>query len=121
MFEIRLLPGSEISQTGGRLGQITVGSFQERFACSLAFDGIEERWRQALRSMVAGAPLAVLPHDSRFAWIIYREGRTCFVRQRLSLDGAFDDLLPRETISDNGMKVSEWVTTLEAIEDFLQT
>jgi hypothetical protein len=50
---------------------------------------------------------------------VYREGNLCFVQQRLSLDGRFDDLLPRQTKTEDGERVSEWSTTLEAIRQFV--
>ena len=43
-----------------------------------------------------------------------------FRQQRLSLDGRFDDLLPRKTKTEEGERINEWSTTLEAIRQFLQ-
>jgi hypothetical protein len=80
---------------------------------------LEPQWRKALHALVAGSPVAVLQHDPRFAWIVYREGGKCYVQQRLSLDGKFFDVLPREAISSEGDRVSEWDTTVAAIERFV--
>jgi hypothetical protein len=122
MFTIRLLPKSERGPSGARLGEITIGTFRERFACSSANGSLmhlESQWRNALHALVTGSPVAVLQHDPRFAWIVYREGTECYVQQKLSLDGNFSDVLPRETISSEGDLISEWDTTLVAIEQFV--
>jgi hypothetical protein len=124
MFAIRLLPKTERSPSGERLGEITIGTFREIFVCSSGNDSLihmEPRWLNALRALVAGSPIAVLQHDPRFAWIVYREGRECYVQQKLSLDGTFSDALPRETISPEGDRVSEWDIALAAIEHFVGT
>jgi hypothetical protein len=122
MFAIRLLPESERGPSGERLGEITLGTFHERFACSSAKASIiplESQWRDALQALIGGSPVVALQHDSRFAWVVYREGKDCYVQQKLSLHGNFDDLLPRETVSSDGDRISEWRTTLAAIERFV--
>ena len=122
MFAIRLLSESELGPSGERLGEITVGTFCERFACSSAgvsIEHLEGQWIDALKALIAGSPAVALPHDPRFAWVVYREGKDCYVQQRLSPQGRFDDLLPRETVSSEGDRISEWSTSLAAIERFV--
>lgn len=120
MFDIRVL--QEPGEDGIRLGRITVGRFKELFACGFddaTVERLEERWRAELNLLVRGELAVALVHDSRFAWIVYREGERCFVQQKLSLDGSFDELGPRETESDDGARISEWRTDIESIQAYL--
>ena len=121
MFAIRLLPLDQSWADGERLGEIVVGDFREGFACHLAGTilGLEASWRAELTELTRGKPVAVLQHDPRCAWIVYREGGECFVQQRLSLDGTFGGLLPRVTTTEEGDAVSTWSTSLAAIQWFL--
>jgi hypothetical protein len=122
MFAIRLLPTEYQGPDEERLGEIVVDGFRERFACLLAAgdaDGLEAGWRSELAALVGGEPVAVLPHDPRFAWLVYREGDECFVQQRLSLDGTFAGPMPRAVTTDKGDPVSTWVTSVAAIRQFL--
>ena len=119
MFAIRLLPASEHGPEGEALGEIAVGTFTERFACYVP-GSPEPEWRSKLQALLDGEPVAALVHDPRFAWVIYREGDCCFVQQRFSVDGRFDDLLPRQTKTEEGERISEWSTTLDAIRRFVQ-
>src|SRR3546814_6053449 len=122
MFAIRLLPETERGPSGERLGEIAIGTFRERFACSSARGSLvhlESEWHNALHALVAGSAVAVLQHDPRFAWIVYRDGKESHVHQKLSLDGKFADVLPRDTVSPEGDRISEWDTTVAAIERFV--
>lgn len=116
MFSIRKLPSTERGSNGEELGEITVGDFVERFAFwpSKAPD-----WTAELQRLIDGAPVIVLVHDTRSAWIIYREGDACFVQQRLSVSGRFGGLLPRRTKTEDGDSISEWSTTIEEIMRFV--
>lgn len=120
MFLIRLLPTSERGPEGEELGEITIGDFTERFACTFSPESITSIWRSKLQSLLKGEPFTALIHDPRFAWVICREGNCCFVQQRFSVDGRFNDLLPRQTETDEGERISEWPTSLEAIQAFLE-
>lgn len=121
MFYIRVLPEHEISPTGERLGQICIGNFSERFACSLvSIEGLESNWANQLRSLIEGTYSVALVHDPRFAWIVYREDKKCFVQQALSLTGDFREHLDcRVTTTEDGERVSEWSTTIEEISEFI--
>ena len=103
MFEIRLIDRSERSPDGQRLGVITVGDFVERFACHAADgsdDSMPHRWRESLRSLLNGQSSVALVYDPRFAWIVYREEEECFVQQRVSLNTDFQNIPPRETVTE---------------------
>lgn len=122
MFAIRLLPPKHQNPDGERLGEIVVGDFQERFACNSVIgttDDFATGWRAELIVLTRGEPVAILRHDPRFAWLIYRNGDECFVQQRFSADGTFGDLLPRAITTANGDVVSTWVTNVTAIRWFL--
>jgi hypothetical protein len=120
MFAIRLLPPTQVGLDGQRRGEIVVGDFRETFAChSDDFAGLEDGWRERLRALVEGESAVTLRHDPRFAWIVYREGAACYVQQRLSVDGSFANVLPRVTMTEDGDAVSEWATSLAAVEQFL--
>src|SRR4051812_20117127 len=97
MFSIRLLPPAHRGSEGQRLGEIVIGHFHEFFPCYSAdplVDDLPAAWRAELAALVGGGRVALLQHDPRSAWIIYREGQVCIVQQRLSIDGEFRELLP---------------------------
>jgi hypothetical protein len=122
MFDICLLPNTERGPDGQRLGRITVGDFTERFPCHDACVSVDEfvtLWKSQLRSLFEGQPAVALVHDPRFAWIVYREGPQCFVQQRFSLDGCFEMIEPRQTVSEDGDRISEWSIGLQAIAEFI--
>ena len=81
---------------------------------------MELNWKQQLRRLLDSESAVALAYDPRFAWIIYREGASCYVQQRFFSTGDFVDLLPRQTHSEDGQKVSEWNTTTAEIQNFLQ-
>ena len=120
MFAIRILPTSLPEPDGPPLGEITVGDFTERFVCYPA-DSREAKWREQLQALVGGKPVALLVHDPRFAWVMFREAEVCFVQQKFSRDGTFTDLGARTTVTEDGHPVSEWKTTIAEIRRFLQT
>lgn len=122
MFAIRLLPPDCQGTDGERLGEIVVGDFQERFSCypvGGAFGNFEANWRAELVALAHGGPVALLRHDPRLAWLVYREGDECLVQQRLSTNGEFTGLLPRTVTTDDGDELSTWATTVAAIRQFL--
>lgn len=121
MFYIRLLPEHEKSPTGGRLGQICIGNFSENFICSLApVEELESNWANQLRSLIGGTHSVALVHDPRFAWIVYREDRICFVQQALSINGDFKEYLDCRVIrTEDGEPISEWSTTIGEILEFI--
>ena len=123
MFSIRVLPESEVGAEGERLGEITVGDFRERFACFTSDDSLAQmqaRWRSQLEQLVEGAEFALLKHDERVAWMVYRENSTCYIQQVLSPDGSFSEHTIRRTVTDEGHVVSEWKTNVDEISWFLR-
>jgi hypothetical protein len=123
MFSIRVLPATESDVDSQRLGEISIGEFTERFACypvGASVDELDRLWRVELRKLVEGVTAVALTHDPRFAWVIYREGKNCFIQQVFSPDGDFfGHLASRITVTENGHRVSEWNTDVSAIAQFL--
>jgi contact-dependent growth inhibition (CDI) system CdiI-like immunity protein len=122
MFEIRLLPPSQVGPDGQRLGMITIGDFTEIFAVwdtKKRVSQMESCWRDELYKLLGGTVAVALIHDPRLAWIIYREGEHCFVQQRLAVDGEFYPIAPRRRYTPDGKRISEWATTVRDIERFL--
>lgn len=124
MFSISILPRSIRGLGNERLGKITIEDFEETFAChdvaGISVDSFPAEWRNNLGKLVQGEPCVALVHDPRFAWIIYCEGETCFVQQHLFIDGMFDSIPPRETVTDDGDQISEWSVAISAITEFLR-
>jgi hypothetical protein len=122
MFDICLLPSDQLGPDGQRLGRITISDFTERFACHPAIASVDEYpriWKERLRLLIGGELSVPLIHDPHFAWIIYRDGQRCHVQQRLALDGRFEPIPPREVISEDGDRISEWHTSLESVARFV--
>ena len=122
MFDICVLPSSELGPDRQRLGRITAGDFTERFACYPTIASVEKYpriWKEQLRLLINGQSAVALIHDPRFAWIIYRDGNSCHVQQRLALDGCFEPIPPREVVSEDGDRISEWPVDLESVAQFV--
>ncbi len=126
MFAICLLPPSVRGGDRERLGRVTIGTFTELFACypprGTSVRSMPARWRGQLRRLIRGDVSAVaLVHDPRFAWIVYRVGSRCYVRQKGSLDGDFTHIASRQTRNDEGERISEWATTPAEIARFARS
>jgi len=123
MFSIHLLPPSQSGSDGARMGEIVIGQFNERFQVHpihVDIQDLESSWRAELRKLVAGATSIALIFDPRFAWVVYREGSTCFVQEVLALDGDFSShLSARETVTEDGDRISEWATDLSSVARFV--
>lgn len=125
MFSIRTLPAIESDVDGQRLGEISIDGFTEQFACypvGVSVNELDRIWRVELRKLVNGSAAIALIYDPRFAWVIYRDGQSCFVQQVFSPDGDFGDhLASRTTVTEGGQRVSEWNIEVSAIAQFLGT
>lgn len=130
-FAIRLLPSTDRSPDDEPLGEICVGSFIERFAI-YPFLGDAEmmalRWSEALRALLSGAAAVGLPTACNMTWVLYRSGSQVFVQQMLMLpgigpqllaDGTVGDIPPHHEISEEGQRISQWATTLDAVSAFV--
>ncbi len=140
MFDLELLGSPEGS--GERLfiwGRITLGGFRDEFQAPL-FDwapgDYTAQWLDAAERLVAGEPAAVfvthMVHptaDYHMGWPAWRDGDRVLVQERLflreQLDGPFDGehperhLGPRQDVSDEGLRISQWIVTLSDVAAFV--
>jgi hypothetical protein len=121
-------------------GQITIGSFWETFGISLSFWSVsdyQKHWKDALQRIVDGHASSCLltsVHDPAHAnffwsWPLYLENNIVYIHNQIlfldKISGIFDLNNPfqyigqRETISEEGRKISEWQTELASISEFL--
>jgi hypothetical protein len=132
MFRIELVPAE------ANLGQITMGSFSERFEIDTTHwsaNAYVANWRVGLRALVERQrdrialmtwPAREDSDSSGRAWILYREGDEVFVQERLFVPddddfttdghGAVTNFGEREVTSDDGSPISEWRTGVDDIE-----
>ena len=141
MFYLELLglPEGE----GDRLfiwGRIKLGHFQDEFQVPL-FDWAPgdyvAQWLEAAGRLVAGEPAVVflthmMHHTAPYhmGWPAWCEGDKVLVQERLflaeQLGGPFDvehpevHLGPRQEISDEGLRISQWVVSLRDVADFVE-
>jgi hypothetical protein len=130
-FTIRLLPAREDAMDGNRDGELRVGSFVERFTVYPFEGSVEEvaaRWNDELRLLVNGASAVGLPTASNMTWVLYRVGNEVLVRQMLMLPGVGPKLVrggrvveipERTNVNEDGDRISEWTTTVEAVSAFV--
>jgi hypothetical protein len=132
-FALRLMPpNSDLLQDEG-LGRIVIGDFVEDFITA-PFPGCNDvrllpaQWSQEIRKLIDGASVVALRWEPARAWVLYREGDRVFVHDILLVheggglldsSGQIRALPPRTTISVDGYAVSEWTTTVAALEAFL--
>lgn len=133
VFSIRLLPATERGPDGQRLGEIRVGSFVERFAVypfAGPVDSVAGRWSEELRSLLTGISAVGLPTASNMTWVLYRSGPKIIVQQMLMLSGVGPQLLqdgkvanipPHTEVNEDGNRISQWATTVEAVSAFVCT
>lgn len=120
-------------------GQITFSDDQERFLASLRFwdtRRYEAQWLDGLRRITKDQTSCLItsitdPRHSTylFWWPMYRYDGIVHVQNHLLLfnqlmkdfnsDNPYEHIPTRETISENGRQISEWVATLDEIESFL--
>ncbi len=135
MFAIRTL--SQSVPLGE--GELVVGNFSERF--EMLFEDwsardYEKQWLAALTAVLSTAPRAALVASAPrvqtanyvMLWPVYREQDVIYVQQQVLLlenirsefsyehvDRFIDE---RETIDENGDLVSEWKTSVQAVQEF---
>jgi hypothetical protein len=123
------------------MGFIQIGKFEERFELVLDYwnaDTYLKKWNEALRRLVDHRqPTALLTRmlcpqtcDYLRVWTLYPEGKHVFIHEKIFIYPAkkikFDsnehiiNLEPRETTTEEGDLISEWKTSLSAIEAALK-
>lgn len=128
----------------GADGQITIDSFKEGFFSPTGYwteDQYRSDWRRNVRNFVDGSDKAVLTTSMRdlantnflFGWTLYRDedsATTVYIHNQMIFPDRFPTMrdperlaevvLERETTSEDGEPISEWTTTMHALEEFLR-
>lgn len=113
-----------------KLARIQAGSFSESFCVhsSLSTTALEEVWLRELAALLGTKKKVALPieGDSRslaHGWVFYRHEGSAFIQDRLfpeGFDPATSRIPQRETVTEEGDKVSEWSVPLSDIAEFLR-
>ena len=141
MFDLELLGRPE--GEGDRLfiwGRITLGHFRDEFQVPLydwAPGDYAAQWLEAGERLVEGAAAVVflthMVHPTapyHMGWPAWRDGDRILVQERLflaeQLGGPFDvehpetHLGPRQEVSDEGLRISQWTVTLGDVAAFVE-
>lgn len=120
-------------------GQISIGDFKENFYMATdnwSITDYQKQWKEGLERIKTHDSSCLVvdfegPIDNPWVelWALYKEGETIFIHNRCLFYEAFQEVskdlppfdltscylyivLPRETIDEDGNKISEWQTTL---------
>jgi hypothetical protein len=121
-------------------GRIVIGDFTETFRIPLGFweeSDYRRSWRRAFEVLNADphATSCLMtsmtdPGDSNFlgCWPMYREGEDVYVQNAIifldEIEQDFDPAAPwgcvgpRQSIDEDGNKVSEWITSMSSLREF---
>ena len=141
MFDIHLTADAVPDSDDYALyGKIQIEDYIETFVASLVCWSpaqYEQHWREACQRIVDGSHESVLISSyvdasmSEFLvwWPLYPEGQIVHVRNEIlpysALSKPFDvkdpwvSIRPRRIVTDEGLKISEWDTSIQSIEAFL--
>lgn len=141
-FSFTFLNEQRVNKDGLTKGQIRIGDFAELFEASLLYWSVEDykkQWRQGLSRLLFEQKQSCLitsmydPAVASFIirWIFYPAGDTVYIQNHLlfldqldtafSLEKLYDYIDPRETINEDGNRISEWSIATEAIRGFYTT
>jgi hypothetical protein len=144
MFDISLTDASVPELDPGVTavyGEIKIGDFSETFIASLVFwtrDRYERHWRAAIGKIVDGSERSALItscvgpiHSSHLLWWpLYREKNSVYIQNQIlfydqlnkpfSAERPWDCVRERQTVNPEGKRVSEWVTHVDSLREFLQ-
>jgi len=142
-FSINLIPDSVPDLDPGviaSLGVIQIDSFQERFIASLMYwsaDDYKRHWKQAIERILHSSNVSCLitsmvdptTGNHIFWWPMYRENDTVFIQNHImffdQLQSPFDERNPfssvadRQTLDEDGNRISEWSVQINELEEFL--
>lgn len=142
MFDIYLTEEFvEESQHQAVYGKILLGDYTETFVASLVCwspRNYEEHWRHALERLITGSDRSALiasyvePGMSEFLtwWPLYQDlNRIVYVRNELliysqlirpfSSELLWTFIRQRQTMTSEGLPISEWITDIESIRECL--
>jgi hypothetical protein len=142
-FSIGLIPDTVPNLDPGvvaSLGVIQIGSFQERFIASLMYwsaDDYKRQWKQVIGRILYSSDVSYLitsmvdptTGNHIFWWPMYRENGTVFIQNHImffdQLQSPFDERNPfssvadRQTLDEDGNRISEWSVQINELEEFL--
>lgn len=117
--------------TEDHLAYIEIGEFEESFSIEtdLSAQDLEAIWRnQVAKLLKKESEAVVLPawihsNNVRRGWVLYREGETVYIQERLfSVQGEHQlnltPLLKRKIAGDNGEKISTWEIALKHLRAY---
>jgi CdiI N-terminal domain len=143
MFDLAFIrgPDDDPEEPGARFltGRITLGAFSEHFRAAVyawqAAD-YERQWLAAAQRLIAGAPrdgfvTQVVHREAHlhFWWPAWREGDLVYLHQEITVPELYPEpfdstqparyVRPRETVTAEGERISEWVVTVADLVDFV--
>lgn len=144
MFSIELQSQAEAREGNGESadasGRIVIGDFTETFRIPLGFweeSDYRRSWRRAFEVLDAdphGMSCLMTsmtdPDKSNFlgCWPMYREGEDVYIQNAIiflnEIQQDFDPAAPwrcvgpRQSIDDDGNRVSEWITSMSSLREF---
>lgn len=128
--------------TPAAYGSLTLGGHREVFCASLyewRKEDYESQWRHAIRNLLEGKERAALiveyisPANSFKLewWPMYVIRKTVFFQNHLlfyeqltrpfSIDDPYSSLRDRETINEDGNRISEWSVSFSEVEKFARS
>lgn len=125
------------------IGEIQIGKFKEEFEMSLeglTIDDYKKQWKaglQRIQTHTTSCLVSEFENSGKYPrvimWVLYKEGEKIYIRniflcdkrflkmlkkQPFTLENCYEFITPREP-SLGAMPVSEWVTDLASINEFL--
>lgn len=140
MFKISFTELPKSAKSKDAMGRIDLNDFYEHFRIPLTYWKVEqywEQWQTALESLVNGAEKSSLIHQMKdprmmpylFCWTFYRVGDTVYVQEILlnpdnykeefKVENVNKYVSERETVTEQGQKISEWEIKIDDIKMFL--
>ncbi len=142
MFDIYLTE-EVVAESGGQAvyGTIQIEDYKEAFVASLVSwtrADYERHWRDACQHLVhegnESALISSYQEPSRSEllvwWPLYRDGDIVYVRNELviyaqlteqfSIENPWASIRERKIVNDEGLRISEWETTIQSIEQCLE-
>jgi hypothetical protein len=141
-FEIKLLKDSPRfieDQQQATWGLIRIGTFEERFLSYTEFwseRDYEHAWIVAIKMLLNGGAKSALVTDAHdpdkggvsFIWPMYRVEEQVFIQNHMllpetaprpfMLEKIIEDIGPRETVDEEGERISEWQVYLQDLAAF---
>jgi hypothetical protein len=135
------IPGEDECSALAFQGIIQIDDFQESFLSSSVFwksQDYEAHWKEQIKIIVSGGTVSCLitsmidPGSANFIfwWTLYRSDRIVYFQNQIlflsSIAGPFDVEHPerhvreRSVRTEDGEEISEWKTSVEALQAFLQ-